>query len=149
MVVVVLVGITVTLVALSFNRDVDRVAQLEAERFAALVDLVREESILSGRAFAIEVDEAERSYRFLRADKDWVPVNDDSLLRPRTLPEYVNLRLELPARSTKRAAPRVVVQSLGEVTPFELTIVGERAAYKVGLDGGRNLVIERRDRDAG
>ena len=149
MVVVVLIGITVTLVALSFNRDVDRVAQLEAERFAALLDLVRDESILSGQTFAIEVDEAERTYRFLRADGKWVPVTGDSLLRPRTLPEFLNLRLDLPERSAKRAEPRVVVQALGDVMPFVLTIIGERSDYRVTIDSGQNLTIKKHDHETG
>jgi len=149
MVVVVLIGITVTLVALSFNRDVDRVAELEAERFAALLDLVRDESILSGQTFAIEVDEVARSYRFLRADGTWVPVTEDSLLRPRSLPEFLDVRLDLPERSAKRAEPRVVVQALGEVTPFALTIIGERSEYQVTIDSGQNLVIKKHDHETG
>lgn len=149
MVVVVLIGITVTLVALSFDRDVDRVAEREAERFAALLDLVRDESILSGQTLAIEVDEEGRTYRFLRAEESWVPVTGDSILRPRTLPEFLNVRLDLPERSSKDAEPRVVVRSLGDVAPFVLTIIGERSVYQVTIDSGQNLVINKRDHEAG
>ena len=78
-----------------------------------------------------------------------VPVTEDSLLRPRSLPEFLDVRLDLPERSAKRAEPRVVVQALGEVTPFALTIIGERSEYQVTIDSGQNLVIKKHDHETG
>lgn len=147
MVVVVLIGVTVTVISLSFSRDVDQVAELEAQRFAALLELVRDESILSGQTYAVEVDEAERSYHFLTAGDKWTPVAKDTVLRPRRLPEYLRIRLDLLERVKGGDNSRVVVQALGDVTPFTLTIVGEHRDYIVTMGPAQNLVIEKREHE--
>ncbi len=149
MVVVLLIGITVTLVSLSLGRDADQIAELEARRFMALVEHVREESILTGRTLGIEVVEQERRLRFVAAGDPWTPIEGDDTLRERRLPEAIALRLELPAQATAgRTGERgaiIVVESMGEIAPFVLTVIGETDAFMVTLDAAQNLQLERRD----
>ena len=57
MVVVVLIALTVTLVGMNLGRDTDQIAQLEATRFARLLSQVRDESVLTGKSYAIELNE--------------------------------------------------------------------------------------------
>ena len=145
MVVVVLIGLGVTLITLNLERDVDQVADLEARRFASLIEYLRDESILTGRLYAVEVDEAEKRYQFLIYDKEWVTVNRDDVLRQRVIPEYLGLRFSAPDDLKNR----LVVDSLGELTEFELTILGDETDYIVTLDDAQNIEVQRKKREAG
>ena len=149
MVVLVLIGISVTIIGLSLERDRDQVAELEARRFARLLEYLRDESVLSGRTYAVEVDEQAGSYRFLEAGETWTPVSRDDLLRQRLLPEYLSLRLDLPEGGGPQSSQLLVVQALGDVTPFVLTVVGDDYDYTVSLDLSQNLVVQHRARAAG
>jgi general secretion pathway protein H len=143
LVVVLLIGISVTVVGLSLERDHDRIAELEARRFLALLEHLRDES------YAISVDEPGRSYRFLAAGQGWEPVTGDDLLRTRELPEFLTLRLDLPLGAEGAGGRLVVVQALGDITPFILTVGGDDRDYLVTLDDSRNLVMRGRDRETG
>ena len=147
--VVLLIGISVTVVGLSLERDHDRVAELEARRFLALLEHLRDESVLSGRSYAVSVDELARRYRFLAAGQGWEPVTGDDLLRTRELPEFLTLRLDLPLGAEGASGRLVVVQALGDITPFILTVGGDDRDYLVTLDESRNLVMRERDRETG
>ena len=153
MVVVLLIGLTVTLVSLSLQHDADRLAELEARRFVALLEHVREESILTGRAIGIEVDEAEGRLRFLAPGEAWSPIEQDDVLHPRRFAETVTVRLDLleqDAAGADVASPRViVVEAVGEISPFVLTLVGDADAFVVSMDEDQNLAIERRDAELG
>jgi general secretion pathway protein H len=149
LVVVMLIGISITVVGLSLGRDHDRVAELEARRFAALLEHLRDESVLSGRSYAILVDEPTRSYRFLAAGSGWKPVTGDDILRDRMLPDFLKLRLDLPAGSSESDAGLVVVEALGDITPFVLTVSGDDQDFRVTLDAAQNLVVRGHARDTG
>ncbi len=149
MVVVALIGLSITIVSLSLDRDVDRVAELEARRFAALVAHVRDESILTGRSYGVRVDEHDRSYEFLVPGASPRPVERDDLLRKRRLPEYLNVRLDLPERPATDTPPMVLIQAIGDITPFVLTITGDKSDFQVSVDPAQNLKVEPRAHDAG
>jgi len=148
MVVVVLIALTVTLVGLNLDRDLDRVAGLEANRFAKLLEHVRDESILTGKSYAIEVNETKKSYRFLESPDRWVPVENDDLLRPRKIPEYLSVEIEVYQKEGNNSTGLLVIQGLGEVTPFRLVVSGDRYLHIVSLDDSSNVLVEQVDRDA-
>ena len=147
MVVVVLISLTVTLVSINLDRDLDQIAHREAVRFARLLEHVKEESILTGRVYAIQVDESDKTYRFMESGEKWTPVKDDDLLRKRLFPEYLSVRFDaLEARQEGEAAP-LVVQGLGEVTPFQLVVSGDDFLHVVKMDEEFNVVVDRVARD--
>lgn len=149
MLVVALIGISLTFLTLSFDRDTDKVAEHEARRFAALIEHVREESVVTGKSVAVEVDESARQYQFLQPGESWELIEGDDVLRPRKLPEFLNVTLELLESGRGNGPLLVVVDVLGEITPFELTIRADSAAYVVALDPGQNVLVTRVDDDAG
>ena len=153
MVVVLLIGITVTLIALNLERDIDQVAEQEARRFAALVEHLRDESILTGRLHGIEVDEPERRYKFLRFDKKWLPVEQDDSFRPRVIPDYLNIQFNAGpnqnAGQDQKDNTLVVVDALGEIQPFFLTIIGKDFEYVVNLNSNQNVEVERKPHEEG
>lgn len=149
MLVVALIGISLTLLTLSFDRDTGKVAKQEARRFAALIEHVREESVVTGRSVAVEVDESAQQYQFLQPGESWEPIKGDDVLRPRQLPEFLNVTLELLESRQGNGPLLVIVDAMGEITPFELTIRADSGAYTVALDPGQNVLVTRVDDDAG
>ncbi len=147
MVVVVLIGLSATVIVLNLERDVDQVAEQEARRFASLLEYVRDESILTGRLYGIDIDESERRYEFKRFDGEWRPVERDDVLRPRTLPEYLGIRFDSVQRGV--AESLLVIGSLGEIQPFFLTISGEESDFIVNLGAMHDIVIRRKQHESG
>ena len=146
--VVVLIAITVTLVSVNLERDVDRVAALEANRFAQLLEQVRDESVLTGRSYAVDVNEASMEYSFLTYDEKWIPVKEVDFLRPRRFPEPLSIRMELFSAGGQNAAGYLMIQGLGEITPFRLEVTGDRFSHSVRLDDSANLIVEQQEVDA-
>jgi len=148
MVVVILISITVTLVSINLDRDLDQVAHQEALRFAKLLEHVREESILTGKSYAIEIDENKKSYRFMESADGWKPVTGDDLLRKRLFPEFLLVKFDALQGASESDGGRVVVQGLGDVTPFQLVVSGDNFLHVVKLDDAFNVIVDRVDRDA-
>jgi general secretion pathway protein H len=147
MVVVVLIALTVSLVSLNLDRDIDRVAHHEALRFAKLVEHLREESILTGKSYAVEVNEERRSYRFLETEEKWVPVKNDDLLRRRYFPEYLSVRFDTLQGQSEDDNGLLVVEGLGNVTPFQLVVSGDDFLHVVKLDDAYNVIVDQVARD--
>ncbi len=147
MVVVVLIGLSVSVIALNLERDVDQVAEEEARRFASLLEYLRDESILTGRLYGIEINELEGRYEFRRFDDEWGPVEEDDVLRPRTLPEYLELRFD--SGQPGAVEHLLVIESLGEIQPFFLTIGGQDFDYVVNLSNTHNIVVQRKRHESG
>jgi len=172
MVVVILISITVTLVSINLDRDLDQVARQEARRFAKLLEHLREESILTGKVYAIEIDEQNKSYRFLEpgqkssSAKDeeesgdekkttrsgdsgfkWTPVNGDDLFRKRLFPEYLSVRFDALQGTNEGTESLLIVHGLGDVTPFQLSVAGDNYLHVVKLDDNFNVIVDQVVRD--
>jgi general secretion pathway protein H len=128
MVVLVIIGIILTFVVLSAGGD-KRAEQMqrEVQRLAALIELASDEAVMRSEQLAIRFTDS--SYEFMTLQgNDWQPLSDDRPLRPRTLPEGIELRLELqdnpPPEITAEDSelPQVFLLSSGEMTPFILTL---------------------------
>ena len=141
LVVIALVGLVVTLVVLRIDRDAGQLAQLEAERFYALVTHAQDESLLSGRPYAVEIDEASGSYHFLKPGKPWQVITDDDVLRSRQVPEGVGLHMEMQQPDT--IGHMVVIDGLGLITPFVLTVSGGAKKFEVSSDTGQAVILKK------
>jgi len=151
LVVVVIIAVLSSLVLLSIGvvRD-DRDVDTELRRMASLIELVSDEAVLQGRDFGIEFLVA--GYRFVELDPllgRWNEVVGDDLLRPRRLPDNMELevtieghRVRLAREATtaekvdksdkdesqgtglsKNYAPHALLLSSGDLTPFELNLI--------------------------
>lgn len=160
-VVVLLIAISATFVVVNLERDTDTLARLESERFARLIEQARDESIISGRPYAVSVNPDQNYYEFLRYragdDKDkgeaetgddedsddgeWVPVTDDQdrTFRRREVPVDLNVIFELLAGSGKSGL--MVIEGLGDITPFNFMIEGDSRVYAVRLDDNQNVAV--------
>ncbi len=104
LVVVVIIGILTSMAVISVNvLGGDHEMQQEAERLQAILLQTREDAMLQSRDIGMRLDET--GYEFLAYDgrvERWNAVEDDPLLRARSLPE--GLRLVAAARGSQRAA---------------------------------------------
>ncbi len=123
LVVILIIGIIISFASLSLGQHSSRLVEEEAERLYSLLRLASEESVLEGRELAAEFSRA--GYRFVELQGvDWVPVEDDRLLRPREFPPGLHLDLRVEGAEVdlddSEHPPRIALLSSGETTPFEV-----------------------------
>jgi general secretion pathway protein H len=127
MVVLVIIGIVLTTVMLSFAGD-SRAEEMqrEAQRVMALLRLGSDEAVLRSEQLAVRFGETEYEFMIWR-DGKWRELVNDPELRLRTLPPGMELNLDLqdnppPTLVTEDSdLPQVFLLSSGEMTPFTLT----------------------------
>jgi general secretion pathway protein H len=155
MLVVVLIGLTVTFVNLKLEPNPEDLVHREARRITALVNQLQEESVLSGRPLAMQVDAFEGNYEFLSiVDGEWKTIEDDELFRSRDFFFPIKGVLVVEAASIiknddaddgegKPFNPRLVVDPVGYITPFTLTLILESHQAIISLDEFANVVIKQ------
>ena len=165
MVVALIIGITLTFVVVSFDRDVDDEVQIEAQRLGSLVTLAAQESVLHYREHALEFGHDSYQFLVLNDGGQWQAPEDDDMLRERKMPKGIYLELYLEghefdfeeeveassegeeeAEATQSIGPRVYLLSSGEMSPFEAELRHEdgeaRFVVKAGITG--KVEIEQR-----
>jgi general secretion pathway protein H len=162
MVVLVLIGIILTFAVLSLRGDkVAEAMERESQRLATLISLANDEAVLRGEELAIRFTET--GYEFLVfSAAGWQQRADDNLLRPRTLPPGMLVRVEVdgdppglqrPAedddeedRKKEVITPQVFILSSGEMTPFSAIFEADQSRYRyhlgVSLFGESELEVE-------
>ncbi|MBV8468097.1 MAG: GspH/FimT family pseudopilin [Burkholderiales bacterium] len=131
--VLVIVAIIVTMAAVHFGpSDTDR-AQQEAERLQLLLENASDEAIATGQTLGWSID-GNSGYRFWRqTETGWQMVDDNDLLRPRTLPDRIrvdNVRVNLAPASEGR----VVFLPSGVNTPFSMDVSTENFVRRLTAD---------------
>jgi general secretion pathway protein H len=137
MVVLLIIGVIITFAGISMRGDPwAGPLREETRRLAALLDLAAEDALLESRELAVrfEID----GYRFLRLRQgQWVDLADPGALRPRQLPEGMELELRLqeggPALDPEEDGPQVYILSSGEMTPFTLRLKTPERDYRYEL----------------
>jgi general secretion pathway protein H len=129
LVVLVIVGVVTSLAVISVRGDsIEEVSDEELRRLSALLTLASEQAVMEGREYGVLFDRY--GYGFTRfQDEKWSRIEDDGLLRPRSLGRVLvfSLNLEgrplpLPKQGKGGATPQVYLYSSGERTAFQLTI---------------------------
>ncbi len=161
LVVIVIIGIITSMAVVSTRvLGGDHEMDQEARRLVAVLTQAREEAILEGRDVGLRIDA--RGYDFMRfdgRDERWDLVQEDPLLRERTLPEGLEAGLLLESRPVKlvqrvaptereQPQPQVVLMASGDVVPFEVRL--ERAGTQeiravVGQADGKLEILANDD----
>ena len=166
MVVVVVAAIMAAFIGVRANTDNDRVARLEAKRFIAVLNEVRDEALMTGRVFALQFKQIDRSYLFYSNPADWEPIAGDRLLRERTLPEGIEMEFDIEtiendeeeepiAEETEgengegeptevaSLSNYILISPVDELTPFSLTLSGDDYRYQISLNDEQKLEAKR------
>jgi general secretion pathway protein H len=158
LVVIVNIGILTSMAVISVNvLGGDHEMQQEAERLQAILLQTREDAVMQSRDIGMRLDET--SYEFLqyigRTGK-WEPIENDPLLRPRTLPDGLRLGLRVedrnvqlkpmqPATDRDPISPQIVLQAAGELVPFDLLLSRDGSDQKRRVSGTLEGRIEVHD----
>ena len=150
LVVIFIIGLMVSVVALQMGRQAPP-AEKHASELAKALTLLSRESILSGEATAWTV--TGRSYAFERyRDGAWEPIVFRRSRLPMGTPEGIALlsaskARPRSARSTgEGAADRLVVfLPVGEATPVELDISGQRALRRLKVEANGDVSVSHPD----
>lgn len=124
MVVVIIIGILINYVTLSFRSNApEDLLKTEAQRLSSLIGLASEEALL--RSVLIGVDIGEEEYGFLRLEEGvWQPM-DDNLFRSRQLPDGMLFSIastQQVGEDEEENVPEIILLNSGEMTPFELKL---------------------------
>ena len=151
----VMVGVAIfavlsAMVVASIQSNADRNAKLEAQRFIAVVNEVRDEALISGKIITLSVDEKAALYSFdVFGAQESNQGSSDSLFRPRRLHKSVSVKWdilgeledeedEFDSNSESIEADlieqKVFITPLGEITPLEVRFRGEENAFVVALN---------------
>lgn len=135
MVVVIIIGVMSVVVVSSLTGNDDRAAGLQANRFMAVVNEVRDEAIIVGDSFILIVDDKAGSYRF-ESTRSAEASAGDSLLKNRIVDKKVKLDWEVfeVLESGDGLDPVVLISPLGEITPFEARFEGTELTYVVQVN---------------
>lgn len=159
LVVMLIIGITVSLAVLGIGGG-EQPVQTEARRLQVLLGLVREESILQGRNLGLRF-KADGYQFFVLNGEQWLPLEDDQMLRQREMPADIRLELEAEGerfeffpskddkdkKDSKKDTPQVYFLASGEVSPFSLTLRpfdGDAWQLQVSEGGAVEIDIETR-----
>lgn len=147
MVVVVIIAVVSVAVVSSLSGSDDRAARLQADRFMAVVNEVRDEAIIAGDNFILSVDERAGSYSFESIYSQ--SESKDSLLKDRKVDSEVELKWDVfeVFDNDLESEPKVLISSLGEITPFEASFSGSDLKYVVLVNDDGQL--ERVDKKTG
>jgi len=150
LVVVIIIGVISTAFLLSVKGGHEDQAHTEAQRFTELVRLAGQEAMLRSRELAVEF--VPRGYHFLVYQEQAWQALDDDILRPRELAEGLFLDVQLDGgdidlADTETQAPRILLFSTGEMTPFEVIIRPEHGdvEYHINGDAGGALSMSEQD----
>lgn len=147
MLVLVLLGVMAVVVVPTIAPPQKEDAKTEAYRFYQLIQLWTEQSLLSGQTLGLRVED--ESYRLLRlTSQDWQSVEQDRTVTSVTLPEGVEMELEVTGfveeedrlfdrdglfddemfaeEDDKPEPPQVVLMGNGEIISFTLTFLADK-----------------------
>ena len=151
LVILLIIGLSVGFIVLSVStRGNVQLAEEEARRLAALIEMAQQEAIVHNQEIAVVF--GRDGYRFLRLEENkWQAIPADELLKPRELPPSLMLQLTLEGDSPgigdadEADTPHLFLLSSGESTPFEVTIkpVDEPGGYRVQGAEDAKVLIER------
>lgn len=134
MIVMVVIGLLVGIFTLSMGSFASDDGSEEVRRFNVLIQMATEEATMQGRDLGLRFYQSgyEFSARLPRTDKDgrqvweWLPLDDDRVLRPRQLGDEFSIQLELEDRETiltyerdtrETYQPQVFLLSSGDIEP--------------------------------
>ena len=157
MVVLVLIGIIFTFAMLSFGGDdIAEMMEQESRRLETLLALASDEAVIRGEELAIRFNN--EGYEFMELQQDgWQVPKNDALLRSRTLPPGLEVRLQLEGDSPvfpgqknagdseEAVTPQIFILSSGEVTPFSVVFESTQspAQYHLTVSVMGEIVMER------
>ncbi|HEX4896384.1 MAG TPA: type II secretion system minor pseudopilin GspH [Solimonas sp.] len=162
LVVVLIIGVLLSFATLSIgNRALGDKLDTEARRSEALFRLALDEASLKGYEIGYRLTTTRQEFLAIGPEGRWIPIPDGPL-RPRLLPQPIELRLRIEGRPVPPAAeaeadedskappvqPQVLLMSSGEATAFtlDLSAPGLEQGWRLEADMLGSLKLSPQDR---
>ena len=135
-VVVFIIGITITFATLSVSQHSDRYIEEEAKRLHHLLRLASEEAVFRSQELSLLLTSTGYKFASLQGPK-WEPITDDSFFREREFPDVITVKLTVDDQDVNlgdsEKPAQIFLLSSGELTPpFTLIFKGETdVTYKI------------------
>jgi len=146
MLVILVVGISLTMVMPNLSKNHDQVLLEEGNRLAALLNYATDISTSTGHAIAW--DQTAAGYRFLERDQElkvWKPLLDDVSLRERFLPESVKIEYVAEQGRQAHQYAKVIINPSGVKAPFVIDLHNENQHIKVSGNLIGQVTISKAD----
>lgn len=148
MVVIVIIGIILTFVMLSFGDfGAQRRLNSQANHFAQLVKLLRLKAIIGADTYGIDIsDKRYRFYQFVVDNQSpygrWIKLSNRAIFKPYTFSDNTTLELQ---HKKHQEQPDIIVSSSGDISPFVLTIKENHAYASIKATGDETIVVNEKD----
>lgn len=148
LVVMVVMGVALGLVMVQLMPDHRAPLRDEAGRLALLLENAGLEARASGRQLAWSGEK--NSYRFFNKNEyGWVRIDDDSLFRPRTLPEGVNIGEVSVEEQPLKPGEYVLLSANSFAVPFRIRLSSEYGSASVTGKSTGDVAFAVDDQQAG
>ena len=121
LVVLVIVGITLGFALVSFGDfGQSRQSLMAIDQFVNTVSLAQQQAILESSTLGIRIQD--NAYQILKYQPPhWVRISNKGLFSAHQFPAHTQLQLT-PMRTAKKGQPQIIINSSGDLTPFQINI---------------------------
>ena len=132
-VVILIIGLLITMASISVGTSTDKSLETEAKRFASLVKLASDESVMNVRPIAVQV--AKQTYQFSIAGE---VESEDPIFRPREISDHIHMNVVIEDEKVdfesleEGSFANIYILPSGEMTPFSVVFYqDDGTAYEV------------------
>jgi general secretion pathway protein H len=136
LVVLVIIGITISFALLSFG-DFGRSRRILSATENTLTEFknIRQQAMLESVTYGLNI--THNGYKILRLHppQDWRPASSSFLVKPHPFPEQTVMQFDSQQKNQK---PQIIFFSTGEITPFRISFGTTEAPYLFQIIGEAN-----------
>lgn len=134
LVVIAIIAVIAGMMALSIGEDPQRSVKDESQRLYALLMQIREEAILQGQLYVLQIDEDR--YDFKHPDKEGkLQTIQEDVFRPRQFSGNVSVQeSEIEGRDTGKT-PALVIYPTGDISVFRIVLGNTGGEWQLTGDG--------------
>jgi len=142
-VVILIIGLLLTMASMSVTTSTDKSLESEAKRFASLMKLASDESIMNSQLVRTQINKQQYQFSFGFAGEI---ESEDKIFRPREISDNIHIDVILEdeeidfERLEEGEFANIYVLPSGEMTPFTVTFYQDNgAAYQITGDFNSNI----------
>ena len=137
-VVMLVIVIVLGIVSVNLEPDSESAVRDEAKRLVLLLRTAQEEAILQGKMLAVAFEAQGYSFQVLDDKNEFQPLPQDDVLRPRPLPQGIEISSVDIEGAPETGTPRLLLLPTGELPPFTITFERGEIRWQVqGLPTGK------------
>ncbi len=138
LVVMLLMGLLIGMVSFVPLGTSSQQARREAERFATLVNLLRQQAIERHQIYGLQIDAQRYAVQMLDGDGHWQPAEQ---FRPQALQEGMHLRIDLSAAKSLVTGSTVAPKAIGRQPDLLVLPSDETSPFKLWLENDKTTLL--------